>query len=145
MYEIKSSRIRSQILTYHIFLVFFQKNHGFIETLQKKMLQLRKNLIVLIQMTFSPYHEPVLAVTSKCGRSPFWRKNPSSRFGKIIPFRKTTQNLNCRYACRQCSVNREMFLLLINILNHILKFFTEGFENLPSSFFFQFRKSVIED
>ena len=98
------------------------------------MLQLRKTQIVLIQMTFSPYHEAVLVVTSTCGRSSLWLKNSSSHFGKIIPFRKT-QNLNCRCACRQCSVNREMFLLVINILNHILEFFTEGFENLPPSFF----------
>ena len=36
---------------------------------------------------------------SKRGRSSLSGKNPSFRFGRIIPFRKT-QNLNCRCACR---------------------------------------------
>ena len=46
-----------------------------------------------------PYHKPVSAVTSKRGRSSISGKNPSSRFGRIIPFRKT-KKLNCRCACR---------------------------------------------
>ena len=46
----------------------------------------------------SPYHKPVLSVTSKRGRSSISGKNPSSRFGRIILFWKT-KNLNCCCAC----------------------------------------------
>ena len=80
----------------------------------------------------SPYHKPVSAVTSKRRRSSLSRKNPFSGFGRIIPFRKTQFKLSlCMSlvfgASRNVSFNDE---------NHILKFFTKGFENLPSSFLF---------
>ena len=63
----------------------------------------------------SPYHKPVLAVTSKKQRSSLPENNPSSHFRRIIPFRKA-QNLNCCCACHQCLVHRETFLLMMTII-----------------------------
>ena len=48
--------------------------------------------------TISPYHKPILPVTSKRERSSLLGKNLSSHFRKITPFQKM-QNLNCRLAC----------------------------------------------
>ena len=85
-----------------------------------------------LQILNSPYHKPVSAVTSKRGRSSLSGKNSSSRFGRIISFRKTKKiKLSLCISLVFCASRNVSF----NDHNHILKFFTEGFENLPSSFF----------
>ena len=70
-----------------------------------------------------------LAVTSKRGGSSRSRKNPSSCLGRIMSFRKT-QNLCMSLvfgASRNFSLSDDKY---------ILTFFTDGFENLSSSSFF---------
>ena len=80
------------------------------------------------------HHKPVSAVTSKRGRSSLLGKNPSSRFGRIIPFRKT-KNLNCRSLCM--SLVFKLFTLPWNFSRKVLKIYRQVFffnsKNLLSS------------
>ena len=78
------------------------------------------------------YHKPVLVVTSKRGRSFLSGKNLSSCFRRIIPFLKTKFKLLLCMLLVFCALRNISF----NDDNHILKFFTKGFQNLLSSFFF---------
>ena len=69
-----------------------------------------------------------------------FRERISSCFRRIIPFLKTKFKLLLCMLLVFCALRNISF----NDDNHILKFFTEGFQNLLSSFFFQFRKSIIK-
>ena len=63
-YEVKSSRLGSQILTCFIFLDLFKKKHYNKAILLKKC-QFRKNQIVLLQMTLDSFR--LVFINVKCG------------------------------------------------------------------------------
>ena len=79
------------------------------------------------------YHKPVLAVTSKRGRSSRLGKNPSSRLGwKNHPLSEDTKSKLKFSLCIMLLVFSASKNVSFNDNSHILKFSTEGFENLQS-------------
>ena len=82
---------------------------------------------------FNPYHKPVSAVTSKQKRKIFHFGKESVFSGKNHPLLENKKfKLSLCMSLVFCASRKISF----NDDNHILKFFTEGFENLRSSFFF---------
>ena len=80
----------------------------------------------------TPYHKSVSAVTSKRTRFSRSGKNPVFPFWKNHPLSEDTKfKLSLCMLLVFCASRNVSF----NDNNHILTFFTQGFENLPSSSF----------
>ena len=90
--------------------------------------------LTIIRMRSSPsaYHKPVSVVTFNRGRSSLLGKKSVFSNWKYHPLSEDRKfkSLLCMSLVFCASRN-----VSFNDSNHILKFFTKGFENLPSSFF----------